>query len=73
MSREDDRRRNSRGGSRTARLRERVNAITPEDDDMIELIGVLKGILDIVDDIAREGATDDTGRVPRPEARRPYP
>jgi hypothetical protein len=51
MSRDDDRRRNSRGGSRTARLRERVAGIKPEDGDMIALLGVIKGIMDIVDDL----------------------
>jgi len=33
------------------RLRQRIKAIKPEDEDMIELIGVLKGIMDIIDDM----------------------
>lgn len=55
MSRDDDRRRNSRQpGCRTTRLRERLKEIKPEDHDMIELIAVLKGIMDIVDDDGEE-------------------
>jgi hypothetical protein len=52
MSRDDDRRRNDRDGS-TARLRARLRAIKPEDGDMIALLGVVKGMLDIIDDVGR--------------------
>lgn len=39
---------------RMMRLRERIKSIKPEDQDMIALLGVLKGLMDIVDD-ATEG------------------
>lgn len=51
MSQSDAVRRKS--PSRTARLRERLNSIKPEDQDMAELIGVLKGLIDIIDDDKR--------------------
>lgn len=37
---------------RMLRLRERIKSIKPEDQDMIALLGVLKGLMDIVDDAA---------------------
>jgi len=40
---------------RTARLRARIRTIKPEDADMIALIAVLKGLIDIIDDDEEEG------------------
>ena len=51
MNRETPRQQNQR-----ERLRQRLREIKPEDADMIELVGVLKGLLDIVDDMAIRGA-----------------
>jgi hypothetical protein len=36
------------------RLRKRLAEIKPEDGDMIALVGVLKGMLDVIDDLGRE-------------------
>ena len=47
MNRETPRQQNQR-----ERLRQRLREIKPEDHDMIELVGVLKGLLDIIDDMA---------------------
>lgn len=35
-----------------ARLRARIKEIRPEDADMIALLGVVKGLMDIIDDAA---------------------
>jgi hypothetical protein len=37
---------------RTDRIRMRLRSIKPEDGDMIQLIGAIKGIIDLIDDIA---------------------
>lgn len=34
------------------RLRQRIREIKPEDADMIALLGVVKGLMDIIDDAA---------------------
>jgi len=44
---ETQRQKNQRG-----RLRERLKSIKPEDEDMIELVGILKGLMDVIDDAA---------------------
>jgi hypothetical protein len=49
VNRETQRQKNQR-----ERLRERIKSIKPEDEDMIELVGVLKGMLDVIDDLARQ-------------------
>jgi hypothetical protein len=54
MSRNDDAKRSRR--ERTLRIRTRLREIRAEDADMIALIAVIKGIMDIVDDIATEGS-----------------
>ena len=54
MSRNEDAQRSRR--DRTARIRTRLKEIKPEDADMVALIAVIKGIMDIVDD-------DEGGRV----------
>ena len=46
---------NPRQRNQRERLRERLRKIHPEDHDMIELVGVLKGLLDIVDDMVVGG------------------
>lgn len=48
MSRDLDQQRTRR--ERTERLRTRIRAIKPEDADMIALIAVVKGIMDMIDD-----------------------
>ncbi len=47
VTQENHRQRNQR-----ERIRARLREIKPEDHDMIELLAVLKGIMDIVDDLA---------------------
>ena len=59
MNRETPRQQNQR-----ERLRQRLREIKPEDADMIELVGVLKGLLDIVDDMAAGRVTKYAPSVP---------
>jgi hypothetical protein len=49
MNNDTQRQRNQR-----ERLRKRLAEIKPEDGDMIALISVLKGVLDVLDDLVRE-------------------
>jgi hypothetical protein len=49
MNNDTQRQRNQR-----ERLRKRLAEIKPEDGDMIALISVLKGVLDVIDDLVRE-------------------
>ena len=48
---------NPRQRNQRERLRERLRKIHPEDHDMIELVGVLKGVLDQLDSLV--DANDD--------------
>lgn len=38
-----------------ARVRTRLKAIKPEDADLIALIGVIKGVMDIIEDDGEDG------------------
>ena len=49
MNNDAQRQRNQR-----ERLRKRLAEIKPEDGDMIALISVLKGVLDVLDNLVRE-------------------